>query len=418
MPSKRRSLFTLLLLVILLVALAVIIASRSTRAQSEVDELAVNARRSGGFEFPVPGNPVIRSPQSQPRFDLPATPGPPRNVVLIIGDGMGIGHLSVVSTLVYGPSGGLAVESAPVIGLVRTWAANDLVTGSAAAASAMATGMKTDRKVISMTPDGNTPPTLFEIAAARGLATGFVTTSGLVDATPAGFLAHAPSRYDYRFILEAMLESSADVLIGGDFTNHARASLKPDYIKLARTLETAAPERWTVIRDPARLASASAPLIGFFAPRPGHQYAHGPDLARSAMVAIDLLARNPSGFLLVVECEETDEGAHDNDLDRVVRGLVELDAAVAEILGVAAQRGDTLVLITADHDTGTPTIVDGEFDLGFATVRWSSDDHASTWVPLFAFGPGASRFGGVLDNTEIGRRIAELLGSDEIPPAS
>ena len=418
MPSKRSGFSTILLVVILCSLVAVFIASRFTRVEFEVDDLAVSAHRAPSAPFPVPDTATIRRPQVEPPIDLPASPGPPRNVVLIIGDGMGLGHLSVISTLLHGPAGGLALESAPVVGLVRTWAANDLVTGSAASASAISTGLKTDRKVVSMQPDGSRPPSLFEIAAARGLSTGMVTTSGIVDATPASFLAHAPSRYEYRHILEQVLESSADVVIGGDFTSHQRAKLQSDYLDLAHTIENAAPERWNVIRDESRLDSARAPLMAFFAPRAGHRYAHGPQLAHSATFAFDVLAQNPSGFLLVLECEETDEGAHNNDLDRAVRGLVELDAAVAEVLAVASERGDTLVLVTADHDTGTPTIVDGKFDHGFATVRWLSDDHGGTWVPLFAFGPGASRFGGVLDNTEIGRRIAELLGFDEFPPAS
>ncbi len=404
-------------MVILCALLVVVVLSRSNRVEVEANDLGLSALRAPSRAFPSPDQAQIVDPRPTRRFDLPATPGPPRNVVLIIGDGMGLGHLSVISALIHGPAGGLAMESAPVVGLVRTWAANDLVTGSAASASAMATGRKTDRKVVSMQPDGSEPPTLFEIAAARGLSTGFVTTSGLVDATPAGFLTHVPSRYDYRMILEQMLESRADVLIGGDFTSHKRASLKPGYLELARRLETEAPERWTVIRDPAQLEGKSAPLIALFAPRPGHRYAHGPELARSATVAMGLLAQNPSGFLLVLECEETDEGAHVNDLDRIVRGLEELDAAVSEVLAMAAERGDTLVLVTADHDTGVPSIVEGEFDEGLATVHWLSDDHTANWVPLFAFGPGASSFGGVLDNTEIGRRIADLLGFEDFPPA-
>lgn len=418
MPAKRFGFSTILLVVILCSLTAVFVTSRFTRVEFEVDDVAVSAHRAPSAPFPVPDAATIRRPQVEPHIDLPASPGPPRNVVLIIGDGMGLGHVSVVSTLLDGPEGGLALESAPVIGLVRTWAADDLVTGSAASASAISTGLKTDRKVVSMQPDGSKPPSLFEIAAARGLSTGMVTTSGIVDATPASFLAHAPSRYDYRHILEQVLASSADVVIGGDFTNHKRAKLRSDYLDLADSIETAAPGRWNVIRDESRLDGARAPLMGFFAPRVGHRYAHGPQLARSATLAFDVLALNPSGFLLVLECEEPDEGAHDNDLDRVVRGVEELDSAVAAVLVRAVERGDTLVLVTADHDTAVPAITDGTFDRAEASIRWLSDDHAATWVPLFAFGPDADRFAGVFDNTEIGRRIAEVLGLDGLPAAS
>lgn len=418
MGSKRIPLSTILLAVVLAGLVGSLIAARFARLDLEVEPVAVSAHRIQSRPFPLPDALRIRKPQPEPRFALSATPEAPRNVVLILGDGMGLGHLSVVSNLLFGPAGGLALESAPVVGLVRTWAANDLVTGSAASASAISTGLKTERRVVSMQPDGSTPPSLFEVAAASGLATGLVTTSGLVDATPAAFLAHSPSRYDYRFILDQIMRSSSDVLIGGDFTSHKRARLQEDYLELVRDVEIRAPERWTVVRNEAELEATSAPMLAIFAPRPGHRYSHGPELARSAAVALDLLAQNTSGFLLVLECEETDEGAHNNDIDRVVRGLAELDAAVATVLAVATERADTLVLVTADHDTGVPAIVDGEFDRGFASVWWVSDDHTANWVPLFAFGPGASRFSGVFDNTQIGRRIADLLNLVDFPAAS
>jgi alkaline phosphatase len=409
------SLSTALLLIILCGLLAVVIASRFDRVELKAGDLAFSVHRAPDHDFPAPDASTVSNPGPTRRFHVPASPGPPRNVILVIGDGMGLGHLSMVSTLVHGPAGGLAVESAPVVGLVRTWAANDLVTDSAASSSAMSTGLKTDRKVVARQRDGSDPPTLFEIAADRGMSTGAVTGSGIVDATPAGFLTHAPSRYDFRLIMEQLLESRADVLIGGDHSLHKRAQRQPDYLELVRDLEAMAPDRWTVVRDADRLEGSSGPLLAVFGPRNDGTEAYGPPLARSAAVAINLLADNPAGFLLLLENEETDEGAHDNNLDRVVNGLQELDAMVAEVLDFASRRGDTLVLITADHDTGAPAIVEGDFGRGRASVRWLGDEHTPTWVPLFAFGPGAERFAGVYDNTEIRDRIAELLGFDQPP---
>jgi alkaline phosphatase len=406
-----------LLLIVLCALLAVVIASRFQRVELQVSDLAISVHRAPDHEFPAPDAAMISSPRPERRFHVPAAPGSPRNVILVIGDGMGLGHLSVVSTLLHGPAGGLTVESAPVVGLMRTWAANDLITDSAASASAMSTGLKTDRRVLARQRDGSDPPTLFEIAADRGMAIGAVTGSGLVDATPAGFLTHAQSRYDFRLILEQMLDSEADVLIGGDHSLHDKASRQPDYLELVEHLEARAPDRWTVIRDDAGLEAAAAPLLAMFEPRRDGTEAYGPPLARSAAVALDLLADNPAGFLLLLENEETDEGAHDNDLDRVINGVQELDAMVAEVLDFASRRGDTLVLITADHDTAAPAIVEGKFDRPRASIRFLWDEHTPSWVPLFAFGPGADRFAGVYDNTEIRHRLAELLGFDE-PPAT
>lgn len=368
--------------------------------------------------FPVPDHRAIAPSRPADLAVPPATDLAPRSIVLVIGDGMGLGHLSAVSALVRGPAGGLAIERAPVVGLVRTWAADTLVTDSAAAASAMATGLKTPEKAVSQQPDGSAPLTLLEAAAAAGMATGVVTTAGLADATPAAFLAHAGHREEYRTILEQLFASNATVLIGGDWRRSAKAARQPDYLELVRDAEAVAGARFTVVRDAAALASAPAPLLALLPARPGSHSAYGPPLAESTRRALELLGDRAGGFLLVVENEETDEAAHDNDVDATVAALAELDEALRVILEYAAARSDTLVVVTADHDTAGLAITHGDFDEGAAKLDWLDDGHLNTWVPLFAFGPGAARFAGVLDNTEIGLRIAELLGFDGFPPAS
>lgn len=368
--------------------------------------------------FPVPDRTVIDSNRTAAMAVPPATDLAPHSIILVIGDGMGLGHLSAGSVLVRGPAGGLAVECAPVVGLVKTWATDTLVTDSAAAASAMATGLKTPKKAVSQQPDGSAPRTLLEEAAEIGMATGVVTTAGLADATPAAFLAHAPHRDQYRTILEQLFSSNATVLIGGDWRRSVKAARQPDYLELVRDAEAVAGARFTVVRDAAALATAPAPLLALLPARPGSRSAHGPPLAESTRRALELLGDRAAGFLLVVEQEETDESAHDHDLDAVVAAMTELDEALQVILEHAAARGDTLVVVTADHETAGLAIIDGDLDEGTAALRWLEDDHLNTWVPLFAFGPGAPRFAGVYDNTEIGRRIAELLGLDGFPPAS
>lgn len=368
--------------------------------------------------FPVPDRTAIESNRPADPVVPPASDLAPRSIILVIGDGMGLGHLSAVSALVRGPAGGLAVERAPVVGLVKTWAADTLVTDSAAAASAMATGLKTPKKAVSQQPDGSAPRTLLEEAAEIGMATGVVTTAGLADATPAAFLAHAPHRDQYRTILEQLFSSNATVLIGGDWRRSVKAARQPDYLELVRDAESVAGARFTVVRDAAALATAPAPLLALLPARPESRSAHGPPLAESTRRALELLGDRAAGFLLVVEQEETDESAHDHDLDAVVAAMTELDEALQVILEHAAARGDTLVVVTADHETAGLAIIDGDLDEGTAALRWLDHDHLNTWVPLFAFGPGAPRFAGVYDNTEIGRRIAELLGLDGFPTAS
>jgi alkaline phosphatase len=400
------------------VLIATLIISYFVRVDVTVGGLALTAQRADRAGFPVPGDEPAAGPRLPDRAVPAATSEAPRNVVLVIGDGMGLGQVVAASTLTRGPAGGLALEAAPVIGLVRTGASDDLVTDSAASASAMATGFQTPRKALSRLPDGGEPLTLFEAAAERGLATGAVTTSGLVDATPAAFLVHAGHRDQYRTILEQMLHSDATVLIGGDWSRYRKALRQRDYLELMRDAESAADARFRVVRDATALATAAAPVLALLPPRTGSRHCHGPSLEVSVRRALDLLDDSPAGFLLMIEQENTDESAHDNDTAGVVESVVELMDALELVLDLAAERQDTLVLVTADHDTGGLAITDGDFAAGVAELRWSSGEHTSLWVPLFAFGPGAPRFAGVYDNTEIGRRIAELLGLDGFPPAS
>jgi alkaline phosphatase len=408
-----------LLLVVAAVAIAVLVTGHFFGTGRTFDDVIACAERGDRRAFPVPGSQAsgIAGQAALPLVP-PATDQPPRNLILVVADGMGLGELSAASALIRGPAGGLAIEHAPVVGLVRTWAVDALVTDSAAAASAMATGLKTPKGAVSTQADGSSPRTLFEAAAASGMATGFVTTSGLVDATPAAFLTHAGHRDEYRTILEQLLSSDATVLIGGDWQRYPNALLQPDYLELVREAESAADPRFTVVHDPASLATAPAPLLALLPARPGSISAHGPPLAESTRRALALLGDPAAGFLLVVEHEETDEAAHDNDVDGVVAAMLELDEALRVVLEYAVARGDTLVVFTADHDTAGMAVASGDFDDGIAELRWLDDGHLATWVPLFAFGPGAPRFAGVLDNTEIGRRLAELLELDGLPPPS
>ena len=326
---------------------------------------------------------------------------------------MGVGMVSAASNLLSPPGVPLTMEGAEYIGLMQTWAANKLSTDSAAAATAMATGHKTDKGVLGLAPDGRILRSVFERAHAAGLATGMVTTSGLADATPGGFLAHVSSRNDYALVFEDVIESGTDVIIGGDFSQKDKAWNDEAYRKLVESAEERGAELgYSVIRDPADLATASAPLLALMPPRQEIPLQHGPHLAEMADVALDLLEGSGRPYLVLIETEVTDEGGHDNDIEVAMDGVRELDETVARVLGRVAQRNDTLVLVAADHETGGPHLLEGEFADGEVVVRWAHDYHSSELVPIFAFGPGGRAFSGVLDNTQFGVRIGWLLGLD------
>lgn len=340
----------------------------------------------------------------------------PKNLILFIGDGMGVGTVSAASALLTPPGVPLAMEGAPFIGLMHTWCSDFLVPDSAAAGTALATGFKTDRELIGMIPDGTPVRNLFEAARQRALRTGLITTSGLADATPGAFLAHASSRYHYDRVLRGALESGADVLIGGDYSGKPKAWNQPPYRHLVEEVEEfAGGLGYTVIREPESLPTSSAPLLALFPPRADMPIQHGPPLAKSTARAIELMAGGPHGFLLVVESEVIDEAAHNNDITETMAGVREFDDAVAWVLEWAATRDETLVLVLADHETGGPHLLHGGFSTERVTVRWAHDYHSSQMVPVFAFGPGAEHFSGVFDNTDVAPRIAALLDLEGFP---
>lgn len=332
--------------------------------------------------------------------DEPAAAAP-TNVILFIADGMGVSSLATVSSILEQEGARLVIETLPVTGLLRTNALEGVVTESASSATSLATGYKTVRRRVSMTADSLRARTLIEAARDAGLATGILTTTSLVDATPAAFGTHALIRYDREHIADQFLASGIDVLMGGD----------PGVFTPVRQAE-ARKRGYTVVKTEGMLRDVEAGrVLGLFgeerAPDTG---AFGPPMALTTEKAIDLLAGHDGGFFLVAEQEETDTGAHENDLERVVAGIQELDAAVSIALDFARRRGDTLVLVTADHDTGGFSDTEGD-----GGVLWLTGRHTNQYVPILAFGPGAERFTGVYENTDVPVRLAELLGLAEFP---
>jgi alkaline phosphatase len=384
------------------------------------EELAVGnliLRAQNGTTYPLnpPASAVTYALPSVPHEDESADPDA-QNVILFIGDGMGVGHVSAAADLLGSPGSTPAMIDTPHLALVRTWAADNLAPDSASTGTALATGFKTRKKAVGVLKDGRVVRNLFEVARDSGRTTGVITTSGVVDATPATFTVHVEWRDDYHEIFEKMLGSGTDLMIGGDWTHFSKAKKNPAYLDLlARAEELGQHHGYQVIRDPSSIATAELPLLALFPPRPSGGNSHGPHLAVTALRAIELLRENPAGFLLLVESEITDEFGHHNDIEKVMNGMRELNDAVAAVLEATEGHGDTLVVVTADHDTGTLAVVDGDYEEGRATVRWATGEHSSQWLPLFAFGPGAERFSGVLDNTEVGQLIARVLGLEPFP---
>ncbi len=415
MASRTGGFLRHLLIVVGILAAALTIFSLFGGTEIAVGNLVLRAQTGASHAIePPPTSALTPAPfelAEDREFDVL-----PTNVIVIMGDGMGIGIVSAASQLLSPPGVGLAMEGAPVVGLMHTWAADILATDSAAAATAMATGYKTDKGVIGRLPDGRAARTLFEAAHGAGFSTGVVTTSGLADATPGGFLAHVTSRDDYDQVLAQVLASDTDILIGGDWSGKPKAMRNPAYREVLENAHRhGAASGATVVHDMKGLKTATPPLVALFPPRPEMPLQHGPPLPETTARALDLLESGDKRFVILVESEVTDEAAHSNDMDAIVEAMRELDNTVAMVLERVVSRNDTLVLVVADHETGGPHLLEGEYDDRRVVVRWAHEYHSSQLVPVFAFGPGSSAFSGVFDNTGFGVRIARLLGLEDFP---
>lgn len=319
----------------------------------------------------------------------------PRNVILLIGDGMGFNQLMLARLTTGRP---LAMESMPVTGIVHTSPAEGLVTDSAAAATALATGRKTRVGMVGVTPDGRPARSILEEMRGAGGAIGFVTSGALGGATPAGFLAHVVSRDDERAIARQLAASNADVLAGGSTGFDA--------------LDEAKRSGYTVVRSAEFLAAEHAPVLALLDGLDGDPaFANEPagiTLAQAATTAVALLRKTRPRYALVVEEDGIDSAAHEHDAAWMTAQVIALDRAVAAALETAREDGRTLVLVTADHETGGLHLTGGG-SASDVKLAWSTDDHTADPVPIFAFGPGAEAFAGVLDNTEVHARLRGLL---------
>lgn len=370
----------------------------------------VTVEKQGGDQSQ--SSPIDLSPAA-PTPSLPLlAAGAVENVVLVLGDGMGFSHVMAARSELVGLNHELYFERFPITGWQTTHSRSAIYTDSAAAASALATGRKVDYQAVSVTPDGRPLTTLFEAAMARGMAVGVVTDSYLWDATPAAFLAHVPHRRALESIALQMAASGADLLIGGE---HPGVDIEARSADGPSILEAFESTGFRVVRSAEALAEldprSDARLLGLFPPGEIAAADRPPVLPDLAATAMARLSRHPGGYFLLVESEEPDSGSHHEDLGRIVGGIRALDAVAALAVERALADRSTLVLVTADHETGGLALLhgDAEHRLG---VRFATSSHTAEPVPVYAFGVGAERFGGVLDNTQIAQRLADLLDLD------
>jgi len=332
----------------------------------------------------------------------------PKNLILFIGDGMGVAQVYSGMT-----SSGFTMTfpAFPVTGFSITFSSNRYITDSAAGATAISTGEKTDNGMIAVRPDGTKLTTIMETAKSKGMSSGVVCTSQVTNATPAAFIAHDASRGSYEDIADWFLKGTADVFIGGGkdhFTNRS------DSADLTVALKKMGYDVVYTLSDMQK--SPSKKLAGLLADQGLPSIKEGRDtsfLSTATSKAIEILSRNPNGFILMVEGSEIDWAAHDNDFEGVVNETLDMDRAVNVAYEFAKKSKNTLIVVTADHETGGLSLTDGDITEKKASGTFSTKGHTGIMVPVFAFGPGSDVFSGVQQNTELYWDFVRLLSLDK-----
>ncbi|MBR4756132.1 MAG: alkaline phosphatase [Bacteroidales bacterium] len=332
-----------------------------------------------------------------------------KNVILIIGDGMGFGV--TFSWMVDCNYGMTCFDRAQYVGVSKTYSANSRVTDSAASGSAMSTGNKTNNSMLGVLPDGTKVPNLADLAKEKGLSTGIVVTSYVLDATPAAFYAHVASRGDRKSIEEDLLKARPDILVGGGRKYFVEEKYVPENM-----IDKAVAEGFTYVSTPEEFyATDKTPILGLFSDE-SYPMAIERDtdfLMDAAMHTIEVLEKNKKGFFAMIEGSHIDHAAHANNAEQLNFEMEEFDKMVNAVFDYADTHKGTLVVVTADHDTGGVNMIPGskDFSKGDSGLEphFATTGHSGNPVPVFAYGASAWKFGQVMENTDIFARIKAVL---------
>lgn len=327
-----------------------------------------------------------------------------RNVILMIGDGMGTSQVFAGMTA---QNGDFHITTSRHIGFSKTQSGSHYVTDSAAGGTALSTGKKTYNGAIAVDMHGKRLKTILELAAENGYATGLVASSAITHATPASFIAHDTSRNNYEAIARDFLDTDVDVFIGGGKKHFAQ---RTDSVNLLEALEKKGYQMAYTLRQAKKVRKGKLAALLYDGHPPRVSEGRNDMLPKASKIAIKLLKENSKGFFLMIEGSQIDWGGHANDMDYILEETLDFDDAVGKVLKFAQKDGHTLVIVTADHETGGLGLngydpQNKKIDAGFTTGH-----HTGTMVPVFAFGPGAEMFQGVYENTEIFFKMKKALG--------
>jgi len=331
-----------------------------------------------------------------------------KNVILMIGDGMGI---SQITAGMYANGNRLNLENFPIVGLHKSHASDNLITDSAAGATAFACGVKTYNGAIGVNPDTVAVKTILEEAEEIGLATGLISTSSITHATPASFIAHQKQRKMMHAIAVDFMKTEIDFFLGGGkkyFDNRTEddRNLVEELRKNNYTVSSFFDNDLEDLKIPkdknfAYFTANEEPIPVL----QGRDY-----LPAASKIAVNFLdERNDKGFFLMIEGAQIDWGGHANNSEYIVSEMLDFDRTIGEVLKFAEQDGETLVIVTADHETGGYAINYGS-TMDSLSTSFTSDYHTASMIPVFAFGPSSELFSGIYNNTQIYYKMKQAFG--------
>ncbi|MDI9357029.1 MAG: alkaline phosphatase [Chitinophagaceae bacterium] len=327
----------------------------------------------------------------------------PKNIILMIGDGMG---LTQITAGLIRNNYRLHLERCKSLGLIKTWSSDALITDSAAGATAFSCGEKTYNGAIGVGKDSLRRETILEKAGNNKLSTGLVVTASITHATPASFYAHQKLRSLEESIAQDMLNAPLTHFVGGGYKFFKDRTDKRDITKI---LEQSG---FTITQDESSFKNAKGKAGWFIADGQPLSLLKGRDdvFLRGIDAIIPKLAANSNGFFLMIEGSQIDWGGHENNSDYIISEMIEFDKGIGKVLDFAEKNKETLVIITADHETGGYALNTDKKDAFNFTPQFTTDKHTCDLIPVFAFGVGAEVFQGIYDNTDIYHKIKYLYG--------
>ena len=353
---------------------------------------------------------VLQYYQTPNTYDIVDVQMPPltnevKNVIIMIGDGMGLEQVSCAWVL---NKGKLNFDNFPYVGLSRTYCTNELITDSGAGGTALAAGVKTAYSHVGTAKDSTDLASVLVKAQQLGKKTGIAVTCHFADATPCDFACHNEYRYNQEDLIADYLECGVDYLAGGGtdwFTDVKRTDGR-------NIIKEMAAAGYNVALTEDELMSAPLPVIGILAPDNLPVAMERGDLYRHTVSrGLDLLSKESGdkGFVMMLEGSCIDDWLHGNNIEKAMEELLDFDRTIGDVLEWAAKDGHTLVVVTADHNTGAITLQDGNLEEGKIGVFFASESHNGIAVPVYAWGPGSDKFTGIRENDEWGRIIASFV---------